>query len=101
MAGLNVQSTSESLLNPELFQLNFAAFLCFVLEFYGLIGFIFYGSSGATMLKFDLRTHGPAFTEVVSEIDNSVRNVETPMTWVFLVRTWRRITIAVVTVVHA
>ena len=48
------------------------------------------------MFKFDLATHRPAFSEVIVEIDYSVRNIKAPMTWIILIFPRVRIAIHIV-----
>ena len=66
MAGADVQGRGEALLNPELLQLHFAAFLDFSLPLAGLRELFFYGAACARVLELDLRLHAPALSEVVS-----------------------------------
>ena len=66
MTGSHVESTAECLLKPKLFQLHFAAFLGLMFKLNGLVGFIFNGRTRATMLKFNLRSHRPALTKVIT-----------------------------------
>ena len=50
------------------------------------------------MLKLNLRTHRPAFAEVIAEIDNHVRNVEDPVARIIVVFVGQLVAIGVVAV---
>lgn len=55
VSGTDVECVAERLLNPELFQLHFAAFLHFLFPFARLLEFLFVRAAAAAMLKLDFR----------------------------------------------
>ena len=73
----DVELRPEALLDPELLELDLSSLLDFALPFSGLLELFLDCSSGAGMLELDLCLHGPALAEVVSEIDDGMRDVET------------------------
>ena len=96
MPHTQIEPTSKALLDPKLLKLYFATFFYFLLPFARLFVFFFKRNACTGMLKFNLGTHRPAFSEVVVEIDYSVRNVKAPMTWIILIFPRVRITIHIV-----
>ena len=84
VSGADVGKAAKRLLNPELFQLYFAAFLRFLFPFAAFLVFLLVGDACAAVLEFNLRAHRPAFAEVVAHVDNHMRNVELPVRWVIL-----------------
>ena len=83
LAGFDIKLTaSERLVDPELLDVHFAAFLYLGLVFASLLGLYFHSGTIATVFKLNLRTQGPSFTEIVAQIQHHVRQVETSMTFV-------------------
>ena len=91
----------ERLLNPELLQLYLAAFLLLAFPLCSFIGFVFYGTAGTGVFELYLGTHCPALAEVVTYVDDHMRNVETSVTGVVLVGLWIAITVYVIAIVVA
>ena len=85
MSGSHVCPAGERLLDPELLELHFAAFLLFKLPLGSLVGLVFDGAACARMLKFHLRAHRPAAAEVVADVDDSMGNVESSVGRIVLV----------------
>ena len=98
MAHADVERRSERFLDPELLQFHFASLFDLTLPFTGFGVFFFDGRTGTGMLEFDLSLHGPAFSEVVSEIDHGMGDIEATVSLVISVITGMRITINIVTV---
>lgn len=69
----------ESFVQPELFQGDFSAsfHLCLVLS--AFVGIDFDCRFGSPMFKLDFHSHGPTLSEVVSEVQGYVREVESAM----------------------
>ena len=72
----------ECLVNPELLDVYLAALLYFGLVLASLLSFYLHSRTVAAMLELYLRTHRPAFAEVVAYIQTNVRQIETAMTLV-------------------
>ena len=85
MSELQVDSLGELLVDPELLQFHLTAFLLLILPFGSLVGLVLNGRAGACMFELNLCSHGPPLTEVVTEVDHGVRDVELPMTGIVLV----------------
>ena len=83
----------EGLVQPELFQCDFAASLRFSLIFTAFVSIYLDCRFGSAMFEFDLHSHCPAFSEVVSEVQCDMGKVETAMRFVVLIGF--RITVAV------
>ena len=96
MPHTQIEPASKTLLNPKLLKLYFATFFYFLLPFARFFVFFFKRNARAGMFKFDLATHRPAFSEVIVEIDYSVRNIKAPMTWIILIFPRVRIAIHIV-----
>ena len=77
VADADVQLRGEALLDPELFQFHLAAFLDLGLPLARLGELFLHGGAGAGMLEFDLGLHRPALAEVVAQVNDGVRHVET------------------------
>ena len=98
VSGADVGIAAERLLNPELLQLYFAAFLRFLFPFAAFLVLFFIGDAGATVLELYLRAHRPALAEVVAHVDYYVRNVELSVRGVVLVLFGLRVAAHVVAV---
>ena len=85
MSELHVGRLGELLVDPELLQFHLTTFLLLILPFGSLVSLVLNGRAGACMFELNLRSHGPPLTEVVTEVDHSVRDVELPMTGIVLV----------------
>ena len=76
VAGADVGKAAERLLNPELLQFHFAAFLGLLFPFAAFLVFFLVGDACATVFELNLCAHSPATAEVVTQVDDSVRYVE-------------------------
>ena len=79
MAHAEIKRRAETLLDPELLQFHLTATLRLALPFSGFFKFLLHGTAGTRMLEFNLRLHGPALPEIVSQIDDGMRDIETSM----------------------
>ena len=98
MAQFDVGPWGKRFLNPELFQFHLSAFLYLFLIFSALIAFHFHGTSRPGVLKFYFCAQLPAFPEVVAQIDDGMRDVETPVAGVIFIQVGLSITILIITV---
>ena len=79
MPHTDIELRAEALLDPELFQFNLTAFLHFRLPFSRFFKLLLDSAAGAGMLEFYLRLHGPALSEVITQIDDSMRDIKASM----------------------
>ena len=93
----DIQLRGETLLDPELLELDLAALLDLGLPLARLGELLLHGGARAGVLELDLGLHGPALAEVVAEVDHRVRDVETPVGRVVAVVVGMGIAIDVVT----
>ena len=80
------QLRQEYLLYIELLKSYLPAAFYFAIVFAGFLRFYFYGRFGATVLEFDFRRKGPAFSEIITEIDNHMRQIKASVAAFVLVR---------------
>ena len=74
----------ERLLNPELFQFHFTAFLGFLFPFAAFFVFLLVGNTVAAMLELNLCAKAPALAEIIADGNGYVRDVETSVTGIVL-----------------
>ena len=74
----------ERLLNPELFQFHFTAFLGFLFPFATFFVFLLVGNTVAAMLELNLCAEAPALAEIIADGNGYVRDVETSVTGIVL-----------------
>ena len=77
MTGLDIGPARKGLLNPELLQLYLTTLLGLLFPFCKLVGLQFLCRARSAMLKLYLCTKGPATTEVVTQVDYCMGNVQT------------------------
>ena len=80
MSHPHVKLLAEGLLNPELFEFHLATFLNLLFPLATLREFLLLSASRTGMFKLDLRRHKPSLTEVVTQIDNGMRDVKPSVT---------------------
>ena len=85
-----IQLRHERFLKPELLQSHLTPTLYLSLILATLIILHFHGGLHPAMLKFYLRTHAPAFAEIIAEIDHYMRQIHAAMMltgkilWIFI-----------------
>ena len=84
----DVSGFRELFVNPELLQFHLAAFLLLVFPLSSFIGFVLDSRTCTCVLKLYLSTHGPSFAKIITQIYNSMGNVELAMTWVIFIISW-------------
>ena len=84
MSDTEVCCPTERLLNPELLEFHLTAFLGFLFPLAAFFIFFLIGDTVTAMLEFDFCAERPTFPEVISHIDDGMRNVELSMAWVVL-----------------
>ena len=98
MSEAEIGSTRKSLLNPELLKLYLATFLCFLFPLAAFFIFLLVCKTGTTVFKLNLGTERPALSEVVTQIDYCMRNIETPMTGIVSMLLWLTIPTYMITI---
>ena len=91
---LDVGSSAERLLNPELFEFHLSTFLHFLLVLDGFLCLVFDRLSGTSVFKLNLSTHGPSLSEVVTQVDDCMRNVEASVVGSILISSSVRVAFA-------
>ena len=76
MSEAQVQRVRERFLQPELLELYLAALLYFLFPLAAFLVFFLKGKAVTAVFELYLRSERPALTEVVSQIDNGMRQVE-------------------------
>lgn len=76
-AGAYLQLWHELFLQPELLESNLASALNLFLIFAPLFGLELHGGLDAAVFELYLRRHRPSLAEIITEIYNNVRHVET------------------------
>ena len=98
VANPKVQRRKEAFLEPELFELHFSAFFHLAFPFSGLGKLLFDRRTRSAVLEFNLCLHGPAFPEVVAQIDDGMGNVEAAVRRLVGIRLGPGITVDIVRV---
>ena len=95
---LDVGCLAERFLNPELLEFYLATFLYLLFILDGLLCLVFDRLSGTSVFKLNLSTHGPSLSEVVTQVDYCMRNVEASVVRSILVSSGVRVAFACVAV---
>ena len=98
VANADIGKSAKRLLNPELLKLYLAAALLLLLKLNGLLGLVFYGRTGAAVLKLDLGAECPTLAKVVAKVYNGMGYVEASVARVVLTAACRTVAVARVAV---
>ena len=79
-----IHSLTEFFINPELFKSNLTTFFCLCFIFTRFVGIQFDSRFSSAMFKFNLTSHGPTMTEIITDIYCYVRQIESAVTVIVL-----------------